>query len=141
MTLTPVSLRWIRLALVYFAVAVLLGFVMSAAHDHRLKGVHVHLNMLGWMSMSLFAWLYSQFPQAARGKAAAVHFWLYNLALPVMMAGLSGLLLGHAQFEPMVAIGATVTVVAVLVFVANLLLATRATRAEAGTPVNLPRPA
>jgi cbb3-type cytochrome oxidase subunit 1 len=99
---------------------------MSAAHDHRLKGVHVHLNMLGWMSMSVFAWLYTQFPQAARGKAAALHFWLYNLALPVMMAGLSGLLLGHAQFEPMVAMGATVTVVAVLVFVVNLLLATRA---------------
>ena len=124
MTLNNVSLRWVRLALVYFALAVLLGFAMSASHDHRLKGVHVHLNMLGWMSMSLFAWLYSQFPQAARGKAAAVHFWLYNLSLPVMMVALALLLLGHAQVEPVLAIGATFTVVAVLTFVGNLLLAT-----------------
>jgi L-asparagine transporter-like permease len=125
MTLNTVSLRWVRLALVYFALAVLLGYAMSASHDHRLKGVHVHINMLGWMSMSLFAWLYQQFPQAARGKAAAVHFWLYNLSLPVMMAGLAALLLGHAEAEPVVALGATATVVAVLTFVVNLLLATR----------------
>lgn len=125
MTLNTVSLRWVRLALVYFALAVLLGYAMSASHDHRLKGVHVHINMLGWMSMSLFAWLYQQFPQAARSKAAAVHFWLYNLSLPVMMAGLAALLLGHGEAEPVVALGATVTVVAVLTFVVNMLLATR----------------
>jgi cbb3-type cytochrome oxidase subunit 1 len=125
MSMNRLSLRWVRLALMYYALAVLLGYAMSASHDHRLKGVHVHLNMLGWMSMSLFAWLYSQFPQAARSKAAAVHFWLYNLGLPVMMAGLAGLLLGHAQAEPVVALGATVTVVAVLTFVVNMLLATR----------------
>jgi cbb3-type cytochrome oxidase subunit 1 len=134
MTLTPVSLRWIRLALVYFAVAVLLGYAMSASHDHRLKGVHVHLNMLGWMSMSLFAWLYSVFPRAAATKAAAVHFWLYNLSLPVMMVSLGALFLGHAQAEPVVAVGATLTVVAVLTFVVNMLLATRS--AGASLPVN-----
>jgi L-asparagine transporter-like permease len=137
MTLNTVSLRWVRLALVYFALAVLLGYAMSASHDHRLKGVHVHLNMLGWMSMSLFAWLYQQFPQAARGKAAAVHFWLYNLSLPVMMAGLGALLLGHAEAEPVVALGATVTVVAVLTFVVNLLLATRERSRQAAQRMNV----
>jgi membrane protein YdbS with pleckstrin-like domain len=48
------SNRWIDIAAVYFLVAVVLGLAMSAAHDYTLKGVHVHLNLLGWVSVALF---------------------------------------------------------------------------------------
>src|SRR5262249_46325830 len=97
--------RWIRLALVDFFVAVLLGVVMAASHDFRLRGLHVHLNLLGWVSLAVTGVIYHLFPAAAATRAAGVHFWLYNLSLPVMMGGLTALLLGHQAFMPIVAVG------------------------------------
>lgn len=122
--LGAMSLRWVRMALVYFLVAVAMGVAMAATHDHRLKGVHVHINMLGWVSMALFAWLYQQFPRAAASRWAAVHFWLYSLAMPVSMAGLAGVLLGDARFMPLVAGGSVLVMVSVVIFVGLLLVAT-----------------
>ena len=62
--------RWIVLALAYFVLAVTLGVVMAASHDFRLRGVHVHLNMLGWVSMALTGLIYRVFPQAASTRLA-----------------------------------------------------------------------
>jgi hypothetical protein len=115
------TVRWMRLALVYFVAAVSLGVAMAATHDFRLKGLHVHLNMLGWVSMSLKSVFYERVREAAASRWASVHFWLYTLALPVMMVGLAGLLLGHAAMEPVVAIGSVGVLAAVIVFVANLM--------------------
>jgi hypothetical protein len=136
--LQTLSLRWVRIALVYFLSAVLLGVAMAASHDHRLKGVHVHLNMLGWVSMSLFAWLYHQFPRAAQSKGALVHFWLYNTMLPLMMVALGGLLLGDARFEPVIAVGSIAVLASVVVFVVTML---RATFAPKQSGVAMPQPA
>lgn len=113
--------RWTQLALLYFLAAVTLGVAMAATHDHRLRGLHVHLNLLGWVSMAVTGWVYHLFPRAAATRAARVHFWLYQLALPPMMLGLAGLLLGHADFEPLVAAGSLAVLVAVALFVVNVL--------------------
>jgi cbb3-type cytochrome oxidase subunit 1 len=95
--------RWVLVALVYFVAAVSLGVIMAATHDYRLKGVHVHLNLLGWVSMALTAFVYRLFPAACTAFGARVHFWLYSTALPVMAFSLGGLLLGDPRFEPAVA--------------------------------------
>jgi hypothetical protein len=118
MTLTNerFAARWVATALVYFVGAIALGIVMAASHDFRLKGLHVHLNLLGWVSMALFGVLYRLFPRAAASRLAALHFWLYQIALPVMMVGLTGVLLGAAAFEPLVAAGSVAVGVAVLLF-------------------------
>lgn len=113
--------RWIQIALVYFLVAVVLGVAMAASHDHRLRGLHVHLNLLGWVSAAVTGCIYLLFPSAAASRAARIHFWLYNLALPVMMVGLGGLLLGHGGFEPVVAVSSIAVLIAVAVFVVTVL--------------------
>ncbi|MEJ5999572.1 hypothetical protein [Paucibacter soli] len=112
--------RWILVALVYFLLAVTLGVGMAATHDFRLRGLHVHLNLLGWVSAALTAWVYQQFPAAAAGVAARTHFWLYNLALPVMMGSLGALLLGQTQAEPVVAASSVLMWLAILIFVLNV---------------------
>ncbi|GAA5175493.1 hypothetical protein GCM10025771_07780 [Niveibacterium umoris] len=112
--------RWILLSLVYFVLAVGLGVGMAATHDFRLRPVHAHLNLLGWVSLALTGWVYSQFPQAAGTRAASAHFWLYNLSLPVMMAGLAALTLGMAAIEPLVAVSSVVMFAAILTFAINV---------------------
>ncbi len=108
--------RWVLVALVYFVAAVSLGVYMAAAHDFRLRGVHVHLNMLGWVSMALSAFVYRLFPAAAAAFGARVHFWLYNAALPVMAVSLGGLLLGDARFVPVVGASSVAMLVAIIAF-------------------------
>ena len=108
--------RWIVLALAYFVLAVTLGVVMAANHDFRLRGVHVHLNMLGWVSMALTGLIYRVFPQAAATRLARWHFALYQGALPVMMAALAGLLLGVAALEPLVAASSVAMLVSIVLF-------------------------
>ncbi len=130
----PGPLRWLRIALLYFVAAVTLGVAMAASHDFRLKGLHVHLNLLGWVSMAVTCFVYDRVPAAARSRLADVHFWLYQLALPVMMAGLAGLLLGHAQAEPFVALGSVAVLAAIATFVANVLWHTRDRAVAAADP-------
>ena len=108
--------RWIAVALGYFLLAVGLGVAMAASHDFRLKGLHVHLNMLGWVSMALMGVIYRLFPQAAASRLARWHFVLYQAMLPLMMVGLAGILLGHMAMEPLVAAGSTGVLAAVLLF-------------------------
>lgn len=125
--------RWVQAALVYFLVAVTLGVFMAASHDFRLRGVHVHLNLLGWVSMAVSAWVYHVFPAAAQTRVAKVHFWLYQGALPPMMVALAGLLLGHAQFEPLVAASSLAVWAAVAMFVVNVLLRSFAAQAQSAS--------
>jgi hypothetical protein len=112
--------RWVLVALVYFVAAVSLGVFMAAMHDFRLKGVHVHLNLLGWVSMALTAFVYRLFPAACAAFGARVHFWLYNTALPVMAVSLSGLLLGDPRFEPGVAASSVAMLIAIVTFVVTV---------------------
>ena len=113
--------RWIQLALVYFGLAVALGVAMAATHDFRLRTVHVHMNLLGWVSCALTGGIYLMFPSAAETLAARIHFWLYSLSLPVMMASLGALMLGHAGAEPVVATSSVLMLAAVATFVVTIL--------------------
>jgi cbb3-type cytochrome oxidase subunit 1 len=112
--------RWVLVALVYFVAAVSLGVFMAATHDFRLKGVHVHLNLLGWVSMALFGLIYSAYPAAGQTKLATWHFWIHNLTLPVFMALLFAMLSGNPALGPAVGLVATVTLIGIVLFAVNL---------------------
>jgi hypothetical protein len=110
------SRRWIGIAVLYFVAAVSLGVAMGASHDFRLKTVHVHANLLGWVSMTLMGLVYRVFPSAAASRLATLHFVLYQAALPVMLAGLAALMLGFRGAEPVVGIASVVMLAAVVCF-------------------------
>ncbi|SHG70486.1 cytochrome-c oxidase [Ornithinibacillus halophilus] len=113
----------IKISVIYFAIGVLLGLYMSMAHNYTLTGVHVHINLLGWMSLGMIGILYNIYPSLAETALAKIHFWVHNIGLPVMMGGLALALSGAGDiFLTFVAIGGTVTVLAILLFVINVLM-------------------
>ena len=120
------GLVWWRMAALYFLAGILLGLGMGIAADHTLFGVHAHLNLLGWASLAIIGLIYQHLPNLAGNRVAKLQFWLHNLGLPVMMVGLTGKMLGHAQFEPLLVCGALVVGVSVLLFTYNLLFNLRA---------------
>jgi hypothetical protein len=113
---------WLKLAVLYLILGISLGIAMGASQNFTLRPVHAHINLLGWTTMALAGLIYSVFPQAGASRLARLHFWLLNLALPVMMGALSMLLLGHVAVAPILAIAEIIGALAIVAFAANLFL-------------------
>jgi len=111
---------WLKLAVLYLVLGISVGIGMGASQNFTLRPVHAHINLLGWTTMALAGLIYSVFPQAGASVLARVHFWLLNLALPVMMVALSLLLFGMTAIEPVLAISEIIGAVAIVVFAVNL---------------------
>ena len=113
---------WLKLAVLYLVLGISVGIGMGASQNFTLRPVHAHINLLGWTTMALAGLIYSVFPQAGASRLARVHFWLLNLALPVMMVALSLLLFGMTAIAPVLAISEIIGAVAIVVFAANLFI-------------------
>lgn len=110
------SRAWLRLAIVYFVAAVALGVLMGASGDHSLIAVHAHLNLLGWVSMALFALIGMAHPSITEGPLATTQFWLHNIGVPVMLGALALRVKGQASAEPVIALASIVVGIGVALF-------------------------
>lgn len=127
--MTNVSNWFFRLAVLYLIAGVALGLVMAASHDHSAFPAHAHLNLLGWVTMSIFAVFYRFWPTAAASKLAKAHFWIYVPAHFVQMVTLFMFVRGNAAIEPVLAIASVVVAAAIVVFAVNLWKHTASTSA------------
>ncbi|MDG5789084.1 cytochrome-c oxidase [Evansella sp. AB-P1] len=116
------GVNFIKISVVYFVIGVILGYYMSISNAYHLTGVHAHINLLGWTSMTLAGIIYALFPKTESSILGKIHFWLHNIGLPLMMIGLFLLLQGNSSLEFLIPIGATIVVVAVIIFAINLFL-------------------
>lgn len=109
---------WLKISVLYFALAVTVGAAMAASptHDFRLMPVHAHLNLLGWVSMGLIGLLHLRFPALGEGKLAAVQFYAYQVGVPLMLVALALFLTGTAGIEPVVGILSTIVVLSIVMF-------------------------
>jgi len=114
------STRFLRIAVVYFVLAVLVGLYMGMTGKLAMVPVHAHLNLLGWVSMALFGLIYHAHPAAAQTKLARWHFWIHNLSVPVLMALLVLLHGGTAGLDDIVGAVATITGIGIVLFAVNL---------------------
>jgi len=114
------STRFLRIAVVYFVLAVLVGLYMGMTGKLAMVPVHAHLNLLGWVSMALFGLIYHAHPAAAETKLARWHFWIHNLSVPVLMALLVLLHGGTAGLDDIVGAVATITGIGIVLFAVNV---------------------
>ncbi len=109
--------RWfLRVAVLYALVAMALGIVMGISQDHSQMPTHAHLNLLGWVSMALYALVYRQYPAAAQSRLALGHFWVANAGAALLNLGVYGLMAGTAALEPVATAGALITILGMLIF-------------------------
>jgi len=116
------GLRFIKIAVVYLVIGATLGLGMGMAQTFTLAPVHAHLVLLGWASLALAGIVYHLYPTASETRLARIHFWLHNLGLPCFMAALALMLLGREAIVPFLAGSATVVLVGLFVFAANVLI-------------------
>jgi hypothetical protein len=112
----PVAFRFFRSAVAFAVLGLSLGLYMALSHDHAQIPTHVHLLMIGWVSMFLFGAFYALVPAAA-GRAALVQWWLANTGVAVMIPGLWLIFAGTPQIGgPVATLGALVVFAAMLTF-------------------------
>lgn len=112
--------KLLKIAVTYFLIAVLLGMFMSISQNFNFAPAHAHIALLGWASLGIAGIIYILYPRAEASKLGKTHFWLHNIGLPIMMAGLLLLEGGMVTAEPIIALGATITTIGIIVFVLNV---------------------
>jgi hypothetical protein len=113
---------WFKLAVIYLIAGIGLGIAMGASQNFTLRPVHAHINLLGFTVLALAGLIYSVFPEAGASRLARVHFWLHNIALPVMMVSLAFLLLGNEAVVPALVASEFIAAAGVIVFAANVFI-------------------
>lgn len=125
MTVTATARAWvapafIKLAVLYFVIGVVLGNYMGATMDFGLRTVHAHINLLGWASLALAGVIYTLHPAAASSRLAVWHFWIAAVVLPVMFVALALLMRGVQSIGPVLGITSAAMALAVLLFAVNV---------------------
>ncbi|PLT32107.1 cbb3-type cytochrome c oxidase subunit I [Bacillus sp. V5-8f] len=116
------GISFIKSSVVYFLIGIGMGMFMSITHKFQYAPAHAHINLLGWASLALMGLIYHFFPSTGENSLAKVHYWLYNIGLPIMMIGLLLIESGKTAFEPVIAIGASILSIGVIFFVVNVLI-------------------
>ena len=106
---------FVRSAVVWLALGVTLGVAM-ALHPPLLayRAVHLHLNLVGFMSMMVFGVGYHIFPRFAgvplpHPRVAVLHWWVANAGLVLLTAGFVQRYSGGAGSTPLLAGGGGLT--------------------------------
>ena len=111
-----ISTLYFRTAIVLLVIGIGIGIHMSIQGDHSPMGAHAHLNLLGWVTSSLFAIYYALHPGKAGGRLPMIQYAVYMIGLLVMIPSLYIMLKGNPAMEPLVAIGSLITFAGVLLF-------------------------
>jgi cytochrome c oxidase cbb3-type subunit 1 len=91
--MSGITVWFIRCAMVYFLLAILLGIHMSlAGPQYPYMQIHAHFNLLGWMSMMVYGVGYHILPRFSgrplwSERLSVWHLWLSNIGLVGMTAG------------------------------------------------------
>jgi uncharacterized membrane protein YgdD (TMEM256/DUF423 family) len=104
----------IILSVLYFFVAIVLGNYMGIRQDFRLRHVHVHIAVLGWLSLAVIGLLYSAYPALQRGWRATAQMWLHNVGLVTFMGGFARYALTGEKILAPIAIGSLALSIGVL---------------------------
>lgn len=122
---SPIANLFFRLAVVYGLIGMALGVHMGASGDHGLYPAHAHLNLLGWVSMAIYALFYRAWPAAAADRLAKIHLWLANIALVLFIPPLALVLLGREGWELVLGLGSVITLAGMILFAVIVFRATR----------------
>ena len=98
------NIKFLTLGAAMLVVGVAMGIYMGIVHDFQLSPVHAHVNLVGWVSLSLFGVVYRLFPELQTRRLAKIHF---ALAAPAGVVFPFGIALAVLADKPLLAIVAS----------------------------------
>jgi bacteriorhodopsin len=106
-------------AALFGLIGMLWGIQMSASQDHSLSPAHGHLNLLGFVMMSVFGTYYALVPAAAASRLAWVHFGASVVSVAVLVPGI--VLAITEQGDTLAKLGSVLAVLTMALFVVVIL--------------------
>lgn len=131
--MSKITIWFIKSAMVYLVLATLLGLHMAASGPmYPYLPMHVHLNLLGWMSMMIFGVAYHILPRFSgrplwSDTLSLWHLWLANIGLVGMSAG--WVAVGLAKGQTLLTVFSVVQGISIFLFVINMFKTIKATPA------------
>lgn len=130
--MSKITVWFIKLAFIYLAIGVVLGAIIGIWHwngslVYSLLPTHVHLGLLGWMSMMIYGVGYHILPRFAgkalySNKLASIQFWTANIGLIGMAIMWPVYRTTQNQFsQSILVISYIIEVISVFLFVYNML--------------------
>jgi len=141
--MSKITVAFIKAAMVYFVLAMLLGIHMSSTGAvYPSMPVHVHFNLLGWISMMVYGVAYHILPRFSgqplwSEKLSVWHFWLANIGLIGMALG--WILIGGPGGGAILYIFAIVEGVSIVCFALNMFNTVKAAPPAPPRPPARPR--
>ena len=114
------SMKYLIAAAVYGVIGMGLGIVMGAQQEFSMAPVHAHINLLGWVALTLYGLVYHVVPSMTNGKLGTIQFYLANIGLLLMIPALTMVLKGNTSVVPVLAVGEICTIAALILFLVNL---------------------
>jgi len=97
-----VDRMFVLTGLVFLLVGMAFGLKMAMSQDFGMHGLHAHLNLLGFVLMTLFGLCYHNWPKMQEGVLATVHYLLHTVSVAVALT-LLYFLLSNSELAPKIA--------------------------------------
>ena len=110
---------YVVIGIFYLVAGMVLGIVMGTRQDFQLAPVHAHLNLVGFVSHSVFGLVHRAWPALRAGMIASVQFWLFVLGTPLFVAGIAISILGGMIW--LAVIGSILVLLGALLFLVMML--------------------
>ena len=73
------------------------GIQMSASHDHSLSPAHGHLNLIGFVAMSVFGTYYALTPSACESHLSSIHYMVTLATVLILAPGIAMAINGQGE--------------------------------------------
>ena len=114
-----IDVSFLLLAVLCLLVGLMMGIGMGVAHDFQFAPVHAHLNLVGFVSLSVFGLTYKLYPALQRSRLALPHLAASGIGALVFPFGIY---ISISREFPAIAIfGSLIVFGGVLLFAANLI--------------------
>jgi hypothetical protein len=127
----PVAGRFLITAVLILLCGLTLGFYMAIGDDATLVPVHAHLNLVGFVAMSIYGLFYQVMPGADVGRWPLAHFWLSLTAAICLPGGMALIVLDNpAAGEPLSFLGMVAMSSSAILFARAIMQTGRVSRAQ-----------
>lgn len=114
--------KWIKVSVLYLALGIGFGLFMHYTVQLQWGATHAHINVVGWLTTAAIGAIYSIYPKAGNSTLGKVQFWIYNIGLPVLLAGMMLIYVGvpRVVLELFVSGGGIAVAISVVLLIINV---------------------
>lgn len=118
-----ISRNFMLIGAIYLVIGIGFGMYMSITANYAYAPLHAHINLLGFVLMTVFGIVYRLKPGMAATSLAKVHFWGHQIGALILLIMLFLLFSGavtEAAMVPAAPIAEILVMISILSYLANL---------------------